>query len=248
MSVTRRNKPNGNSRPKHGQGLQQLLLLRRQPVDTRREHALHRGRDLHRVHRLGKLHTSVALQHAVFEQNLDDLLHEEGIGLGPFDDQALDRNQILAVAQQRQEHLLSALSAERVETQLRIIGLAIPLMRIFRPIIHHQQDLCGADRVGEQIQELLGLLVDPVQILEDHHQRLIQTLAQDDAFDRLQRPPLLDLPVHLRQGILTLDDAEQTEEVWQRVFQRTVEDCDPAGDLLAPLALAVAGGNVEVVA
>ena len=26
--------------------------------------------------------------------------------------------------------------------------------------------------------------VDPVEILEDHHQRLIERLAQDDAFDR----------------------------------------------------------------
>ena len=45
----------------HRQGLQQLLLIRRQPVDARGEHGLHRGGDLDRVHRLGELHRSVAL-------------------------------------------------------------------------------------------------------------------------------------------------------------------------------------------
>jgi hypothetical protein len=57
---------------------------------------------------------------------------------------------------------------------------------------------------------------ESAEVFEDHHQRLIEALAQNDAFDRLQRAALLDLPVHLSQRIVTLDDAEQTEQIGQR--------------------------------
>ncbi len=51
-------------------------------------------------------------------------------------------------------------------------------MRILGPIVDQQQNFRGPNRVGQQIQQRLRLLVDPVQILEDHHQRLIDRLAQ----------------------------------------------------------------------
>jgi hypothetical protein len=47
-----------------------------------------------------------------------------------------------------------------------------------------------------------------VQVLEDHHQRLIEWFAKQDAPDRLQRPPLPQLPVHLHQRVGALDNAE----------------------------------------
>jgi hypothetical protein len=87
-----------------------------------------------------------------------------------------------------------------------------------------------------------------VQILEFHHQRLIETLAQDDAFDRLQRAAFLDLSVHLRERIVALDDAKQTEQIGQRVFQTSVESNDSSGDFLAAGALVILAGNPEVVA
>jgi len=48
-----------------------------------------------------------------------------------------------------------------------------------------------------------------VQILEDHHQRLVERFAQQNPLDRLERPPLLQLPVHLRQRIGAFNDAKQ---------------------------------------
>jgi hypothetical protein len=41
----------------------------------------------------------------------------------------------------------------------------------------------------------------------------LSALAQQDALDRVERAPLLDLPVHLRERIVALDDAEQAEQV-----------------------------------
>ena len=160
----------------------------------------------------------------------------------------LSGNQIRAVAQQRREHFLGALLAERVETKLGVIGLAIPLMRILGTVVHQQQNLRGPDRIGEQVQQLLGLLVDPVEVFEDHHQRLIETLAQDDAFDRFQRAPLSDLPVHLRQRIVALDDAKQTEQVRQWCLRAPIEREYASGDLLAPRSFIVLVRNPEIIA
>jgi hypothetical protein len=156
--------------------------------------------------------------------------------------------QILAVAQQRREHFLGPLLGERVEPQLGVIGLTIPLMSVLGPVVHQQQEFRGSDGIGQQVQQLLGVLVDPVEVFEDQHQRLVETLTQDSALDRFQRPPLPDLPVHLRQRIVTLDDAEQTEQVRQRVFQTSIEDRDPAGNFLAPCSFIVLVRNPEIIA
>jgi hypothetical protein len=121
-------------------------------------------------------------------------------------------------------------------------------MRILGPVVHQQQEFRGSDGIGQQVQQLLGLLVDPVEVFEDHYHGLIERFAQQDAFDGLQRAPLLDLPVHLRQRIVALDDTEQTEQVRQRVFQTSIENRDLTRDLLATLAFVVSSGNVEVVA
>jgi len=94
-----------------------------------------------------------------------------------------------------------------------------------------QQNLCGANRIGQQIQELLCLLIDPVQVLENHHQRLIEGLAQQDPLDRLQCAPLLHLTVHLCQRIITFDQTQQSEQIRQRILQRAVERDNTAGDL-----------------
>jgi hypothetical protein len=41
---------------------------------------------------------------------------KKGVAFGPFDDQRPERQQILAVAQERRQHLFSALFAQWVET------------------------------------------------------------------------------------------------------------------------------------
>ena len=87
-----------------------------------------------------------------------------------------------------------------------------------------------------------------MEVFENHHQRLIERFAQSYALDRLQRAPLPDLPVHLREWIITLDNTEQAEQIGQCVFQTSIERYDSSCDLLAALALIVPGGNVEIIA
>src|SRR5215469_8660317 len=112
-------------------------------------------------------------------------------------------------------------------------------MRVLGPVVNQQQNFRGPDRVGQQIQQRLRLLVYPVQILEDHHQWLIHRLAQQDAFDRVEGTPPFDLSIHLRQRVVALDYAQQAEQIRQRVLQRAIEDSNLARDLFPPLPLVV---------
>ena len=92
-------------------------------------------------------------------------------------------------------------------------------MCILWSVVHQQQQSCRSDRIGEKIQKCLGLLVDPVQVLKDDHQRLVERFSQQNSLERLERAPLADVRVHLREWIVALDDPEQREQIWQRVFE-----------------------------
>ena len=119
-------------------------------------------------------------------------------------------------------------------------------MRVLGAIVEQQQNLRGADTVGEQVQERLALSVDPVQVLENHHEGLIERLAQQDALNRFHRPPASDLRIHLGQRIFAFDQAEQAQEIGQSVLQRAIQGQDLAVDLLAPGALVIFRRNSEI--
>src|SRR5271170_8504841 len=85
-----------------------------------------------------------------------------------------------------------------------------------------------------------------MQIFEDDDQGLVETLTQQDAFDRFQRALLPDLPVHLRQRIGALDDTEQTEQVRQRILQTRIERERAPGYFLAALARIILRLEVEI--
>src|SRR4029077_5097256 len=92
------------------------------------------------------------------------------------------------------------------------------------------------------------MLVEPVQILENYYERLVEALPQNDAFDRLERPPLFDLSIHLLERIVALYDTQQREQIRQRILQIPIQCEHAAGDLFAPPALIVRARDIEVVA
>src|SRR5215469_3761983 len=87
-----------------------------------------------------------------------------------------------------------------------------------------------------------------MQVLEDYDQCLVEALVQHDPLNSLVSASLPELPVHLFGLIVPLDDAEQTEEVWQGVFKASIERDDPSSYLLAPLAFVIPRRNVKIVA
>src|ERR1700722_10925489 len=85
-----------------------------------------------------------------------------------------------------------------------------------------------------------------MQVFEDDNQRLVQALAQQDALDRVQRPPLLDLPVHLRKRVATFDDSKQRKEVRNCVFEGAIQREYLAVHFLAPGVLIFFSVDLEV--
>src|SRR5215471_12448563 len=134
--------------PNNRDGLQQLLLRRRQPVDPRSEHSLNRRRHLYLAQRLCEPDAAVAREHALFEQSLDYLLNEEWIALASFDDQAAHLGQGAVIAQQHRQHLLGPFLAQWIQPQLRVVSLPAPVMAKFGPITDKQEDFRRAHRVG----------------------------------------------------------------------------------------------------
>ena len=100
--------------------MQELFLLRRQPVDARRQDRLHRGRHLNARERPGQaIGPRLADQPLRFHQGPHALLEKEGVALGTRNQQLLERCHAGVVAEQGLEQFLSARRGQRVEPQLR---------------------------------------------------------------------------------------------------------------------------------
>jgi hypothetical protein len=100
-------------------------------------------------------------------------------------------------------------------------------MVVFGAEVDEQKYTRVGDAVGQQIEQRLGLAVDPVQVLKDDDGGLIQAFAQDEALDRVENPPALDLRIHLRDWVRTLMQSQQSVEQRQRIVERRVEGADP---------------------
>ena len=98
-----------------------------------------------------------------------------------------------------------------------------------------------------QIEQCLSLGVDPVQILEDHDQGLVEALAQQDALDGFQGAAPARLCVHLDRIAGRLLDSKEREEQRQCVLQYAIEREDLAGYLFAALTRVILGLDLEVV-
>src|SRR5713101_7266718 len=119
-------------------------------------------------------------------------------------------------------------------------------MRVLRAIVDQQENLRGADRVSEQIQKRLGLAIDPVQILEDRHQRLVERFAQQDALDRLERAALADLRIHLRNRVIAFHNPQQRIEVGNGIFQSAIQLQQLAKDFLSAAPTVIFRGYLKI--
>ena len=85
----------------------------------------------------------------------------------------------------------------------------------------------------------MRLTVDPVQILKDQDQRLIETLAQEEFLERLKRPPAANLRVHLLQRRGLFFNPQQGKQIGQRVFEAAVQLQHFADHFLPPRPLVI---------
>ena len=206
------NEPQSEVLADNRHSLEQFLLLGRQPVDARGQNRLYRSGDLEGVERSGNPDRAVAHQDAFLDEHLIDLLHEERVALGFLLYQSLEWRDTFVVSQQRTQHLVRTLFAQRIE----VVELG------------------------------LGFVVDLVQVLENHHYRLIETLAQENALDRILGAAAANLPIHPRKRIVALDQPQQSEQVGAGILERGIECHDSAIDLLAASALVILRGDPKI--
>jgi hypothetical protein len=137
--------------PDHRRGLEQPLLICRESVDPGRQDRLDRRRHTNaRDLCCQPVGSSFADQRAGFDECADAFLQEERIALGPLDQELFQivqepgsahaLNSAIITdgagrAQQRIEQRLGTVLSKRVDSDLRIVSLASPDVRVFRPIV-----------------------------------------------------------------------------------------------------------------
>ena len=85
-------------------------------------------------------------------------------------------------------------------------------MLILRPVVHQQQQTCRGDAVDQDVEKRLGLGVEPVQVLTDEEQRLVETFAQQQALEGVIGASAPHLRVHLQEGGSRLGNPQQRKE------------------------------------
>ena len=121
-------------------------------------------------------------------------------------------------------------------------------MAVLGAVVDEEQEARRGQAVDEAIEQGLGLAVDPVQVLEDHHQRLGFALAQQQALDRVEH---LLAPLERIEGVpgrLVHRHVEERQEGTHAGRERGGDRQDLPRDLLPDLPRVVATVDREVAA
>jgi hypothetical protein len=171
-----------------GRSLEQVLLLRRQPVDASRQHRLHCGRHLYRRQRLRHVvGPRLADEHAGLHQRAHAFLQEEGVALSACDQQVHERCQAQVLPEERLQELVGTHRGQRIESHLCVVGLRTPPVLILWTIVDQEQQVGRGQALDQTVEEGLRLGIDPVQVFADQQQRLPLTFAQQHALEGLER-------------------------------------------------------------
>ena len=156
----------------HRRRLQQRAVLRREPIDARRQQALHARRQRRRYRAGVEFHFSRRnAQHAALGEEAHDFLGEQRVALGLF--RQLPRQEPRARPQRRAalDQTPDIARRQRLQTQRRHDGCFAPGGSIFRsPRMEDQEPQLGL-AVDDLAQHLLRDAVDPMQVLDQQHDR-----------------------------------------------------------------------------
>ena len=132
--------------------------------------------------------------------------------------------------QQGVENGLGARWRQRIEPQLRIVGLAPPAVLVLGSVVDQQQEAGCWQAVDEAVEQGLGLGIDPVQVFEDQQQRLHLALAQQHALERLQGTLAALWGLERAEGAVVGQDVQQPKEGGDRLLQGLVQRQHLPGD------------------
>ena len=201
--------------------LEQLLVRRRQPGDPRRQDQLHRGGNLDRLDRPGQsIRAALTEERPSFHERLDAFLDEERIAA--LDQEVPEWLQPRVVAQEGMQKLARTLGRERVEPQLGVRGLAPPTMLVFGPIIGEQEQPDRGQALDQAVEQRLCRRIDPLQVLDNHQERLNPALVAQELPDRVLNPSALLAWVEIAPRRIVDGDVEEREQRREQRSQRFV--------------------------
>ena len=165
----------------NGGRLQQLLLRRWEPVDPGGQDGLDRGRNMNSVEGVSEaIGPALSDKGLRFHEGPHALFQKERVAIRPLDEQGPQRGQLGVGAQQRLQEILGPFAQKRVDAELRVVGAVAPGVLVLGAIGDEEQETGGGEAVDQAVEPRLGLGINPVQILEDHEQRLDLALAEDE--------------------------------------------------------------------
>ena len=207
-------------------GLEEALLLRRQAVDARRQHRLHRGRHLHARRGLCQaIGPRLPDQHPGLHQGAHALLQEEGIALGARDQQLLER------VGRRLARRPPAGPARTPRRWPAAAGrAAVACSRSCCPSRAGTPDdsspaAGAAPWAGSPpgCRAGLGLGIDPVQVFEDQQQGLYLAFAQQHALEGVQRALAPLRRVELQERAVLWQGVQERQQRREGVLERLVQ-------------------------
>ena len=119
-------------------------------------------------------------------------------------------------------------------------------MLVLGAVVHQEQEAGGAQALHEAVEQGLGLAVDPVQVLEDHQQRLHLALAQQQPLDRVEGALAALRRVEVLPGRVLDRHVEQREQRGQQGLERAVQAQHAPQHLGAHLPVVVPVADLEV--
>ena len=227
--------------------LEQPLVLWREPVDPDGQDSLDCGRNLD----VGKdlrqpVRAALAHERLGFNQRPNSLLQEEGIALGPFNQDGREGLDCPVLSKEAVEQLERTLGRQRIEPELGVEGLAPPAVLVLRPVVDEEEEPGRRHAFDEAVQQGLGLGVNPVEVLEGHQERLELGLAQEQALDRVQRAlSALGRVERLPLGVFA-GHVEEGKERRERRLKGAVQHEDPSRHLFPDLTGTIAVADTKI--
>ena len=202
----------------HGGALEQPAVLVRQPVDPVEEDLLHRDR--HRARR-GR----------ILDHRPRQLLEEEGVALRTALDERDEGLRHLVPSQGRLQHGAAGLARQGLEGDRQRGSPRRPGRRMARPVGRHQEQRCGGQGAGQPAQELLGIPIAPVEILDRHRERPLPARRDQELSHRLGDAGL-DGQRRERRRLGAGPRAEHGERERHPLLRIEPERADAAADLV----------------
>ena len=123
-----------------------------------------------------------------FHQRADALFQKQGIPLGVLDQALGQRLKASVCSQEGRQEFLCMRRGQRIEPELRVVGLAPPGVLVLWAISHEEEDPRRREALDQTLQHSLCLGVDPVEVFDHQEQGLHAAFFQQQLLDRLQGP------------------------------------------------------------